>query len=172
MICMNIGMLMIFLYLNMYVKLTWRVDCFVFKNTRNTILTWEKLIWSPRWRCWWRVSSLKKNWIIIFLHAWLEGSIVLKACFVGLLSSQSFVCRCKDIEVFTRCEICFFCSSRSLGHPVVVCNPVVVNSCCWQYVKQVQMKILWSTCNFTLVWATLDQWSRQRNSNYLLWPSQ
>jgi len=74
----------------------WLLCC---KHACNAILTWEKLIWSPRWRCWWSVSSLKKNCRILFLHAWLEGSIVLKACFVGLLSSQSFVCKCKDMEV-------------------------------------------------------------------------
>ena len=48
------------------------------------------------------------------------------------------------MEVFTSCEICFFCWSRSLNHPVVVHISVVVNSCCWQGVKQIQMKVLWS----------------------------
>ena len=105
-----------------------------------------------------------------FLHAWLEASFVLKACFVGLVSSPSFVCRCKTWRCSQDVKICFFCWSRSLCHPVVVC--IFVNSCCWQLVKQVQKKILWSRCSFTFVWATLDQWSRQRRSNYLLWSSQ
>ena len=55
------------------------------------------------------------------------------------------------MEVFTRCEIYFFCWSRSLGHPVVVYIYVVVNNCCWQLVKQVQMKVLWSSWTSHLI---------------------
>ena len=91
---------------------------------------------------------------------------------MGLLSSPSFACRYKTWRCSQDVKICFFCWSRSLGHLVVVCNDVVVNSCCWQLFKQVKMKILWRRCNFTFVWATLNQWWRKISSNYLLWPSQ
>ena len=83
---------------------------------------------------------------VFFLHAWLEGSFVVKACFIGLLSSPLFVCRYKTSKGSQDVKSVSLLN-QELAHAVVVCMPAFVNSCCWQLFKQVQMKVLWSICS-------------------------
>ena len=53
--------------------------------------------------------------------------------------------------MLTSCANLFLLLKQELVHPVFVCMHVVVNSCCWQLFKQVQMKVLWSRCTSHLL---------------------
>ena len=90
---------------------------------------------------------------------------------MGLLSSPSFVCRCKTWKCSQAVKFVSFVEvgvyTIKLLSVFLLLLTVVVDSFSnrykWNFVEKMY---------FTFVWATLDQWSRQRSSNYLLWPSQ